>query len=187
MYQWEDGTVAYFSRYRRFQRQPPSCAAMTRSNMLMVYFCSSTLSYPSHVLCERDEPPLKAQTSDKVIQRRRRGLATFKGRGISVPVVHVVCPSGHWTHAFLACDVQSACWQQDKLSESNIKSRMASPCLSNLLTLFTCRNGVGHVPYSLVCDHSEDCLDTSDEDFCVHPPCSGSWQFECTNGQVGSN
>ena len=31
--------------------------------------------------------------------------------GKSPPVPHVKCPDGHVTHAFLACDMQSACWQ----------------------------------------------------------------------------
>ena len=36
------------------------------------------------------------------------------------------------------------------------------------------------IPFSLVCDHSSQCLDQSDEEFCVYPPCLG---FSCVNKQ----
>ena len=98
---------------------------------------------------------------------------------------HAVCSAGHYTHKFLACDIQSDCRQRDPLGKSRESDdTLVTLCKSMLATLFTCRNDIEHVPYSLVCDHSQDCLDSSDEDFCVHPPCSGRGLFECANKQV---
>ena len=100
---------------------------------------------------------------------------------------YVVCSSGHFTHKFLACDLHSACRQHGSPGLRRRLDDSLNPlCNSILATLFTCRNGVEHVPYSLVCDHSQDCLDSSDEDFCDHPSCSGSEQFECVNKQVSN-
>ncbi|XP_070206294.1 G-protein coupled receptor GRL101-like [Littorina saxatilis] len=39
--------------------------------------------------------------------------------------------------------------------------------------------GSQRVPYSLVCDHRQQCADSSDETFCVFAPCSGSDPLQC--------
>ena len=139
----------------------------------------------TYFLCEEDETPEQTYTSQNGAPGRRR-IVLSQLSNSSAPVPHVICPSGHWTHELLACDVKSACWQHGQPGDSSGRGTrsMTSLCQSPLSVLFTCRNGVGHVPYSLVCDHSQDCLDFSDEDFCVHPSCSGSWQFECVSKQV---
>ena len=180
MYQWEDGTIGYFSQYRSM-REPPSCARMERAGLLELYRCNSR---EEHVfLCEDGgSPKHNHRNHNGVSIKRNISLADLSG--FSISRTYVFCPSGHWTHRFLACDKQTACWQHDsfrKDSGSREQKNMTSPCQSPLSTLFTCKNGVEHVPYSLVCDHSQDCRDSSDEDFCVHPPCSGSGLFECTN------
>ena len=117
----------------------------------------------------------------------RLELELSKEANFSIFFPHAICPPGHWTHEFLVCDPRSNCYQYDHMRPTSGLGKLRnamSQCQTILQTQFTCRNGVGRVPYSLVCDHSQDCLDLSDEDFCVHPSCSGSWQFECVNMQV---
>ena len=169
MYQWEDGSLAYFSVYKRY-KEAPSCGNLLQYGILLIYHCY--FEDTSRFLCEESG-------TERDIYTRKYDVPGVPDNS-SVHFPHVVCPSGHWTHEFLACDVQSACWRSDTMGQSSERDT----CQSSLSTLFTCRNGVEHVPYSLVCDHSQDCQDFSDEDFCVHPSCSGSWQFECNNGQV---
>ncbi|KAL8612858.1 hypothetical protein ACOMHN_038113 [Nucella lapillus] len=92
---------------------------------------------------------------------------------------HVTCSSGHVTHNFLACDLDSHCWAE---------SDSSAPCKAPLTSqpaMFSCAEGrVEGVPYSLVCDHRQDCGDGSDERFCSFPPCRAPEQFTCHNGQV---
>ncbi|KAL8612844.1 hypothetical protein ACOMHN_038099 [Nucella lapillus] len=88
------------------------------------------------------------------------------------------CLSGHVTHLFLACDLDSHCWAE---------SDSSAPCKAPLTSqpaVFSCAEGrVEGVPYSLVCDHRQDCGDGSDERFCSFPPCRAPEQFTCHNGQ----
>ena len=180
MYQWEDGTVAYYSRYERYA-WPPSCALIEKGGILLMG--SVTLApNPSTkpLLCEKEEIE---EAND-----REYGLFLIHLNypdNASLRFNHVVCSSGHYTHKFLACDVQSACRHRDSLGEnSGVGDAVMDLCRSLVAMLFACRNDVEHVAYSLVCDHSQDCLDSSDEDFCVYPSCSRSGQFECSDKQV---
>ncbi|XP_076464729.1 uncharacterized protein LOC143296589 [Babylonia areolata] len=92
---------------------------------------------------------------------------------------YVICPSGHVTQMFLACDPQSACWaNQIDVSTTACDYRGTPPPPS-----MKCLTGVDHVPYTLVCDHRPDCSDNSDENFCVFPLCHLSGMFQCTNKQ----
>ncbi|XP_070189030.1 G-protein coupled receptor GRL101-like [Littorina saxatilis] len=45
-------------------------------------------------------------------------------------------------------------------------------------------NSAKWVPYSFVCDHLQDCEDSSDEDVCVFPTCVLSDQYQCANKQA---
>ena len=87
------------------------------------------------------------------------------------------CPSGHVTHGFLSCDLQSLCW-------AHFASTVVceSPLLPVPPTLL-CSNHAERVPYPLVCDHRPDCTDHSDENFCVFPDCLGP-SFQCGGKQV---
>ena len=184
MYQWDDGSTGYFLHYSTLHNHQTECSAIIRPGLLDLLNC--TPNFVELILCEDYAPPE---------QLRGGKSAALKGpvahisnpAMASVPVPHVVCPSGHWTHPFLACDVLSDCWGRGALRQSggsDAERNMTSSYKSTLSTLFTCRNGVEHVPYSLVCDHSQDCLDDSDEDFCVYPSCSSSEQYDCINKQV---
>ena len=97
---------------------------------------------------------------------------------------HVTCPSGHVTLKLLACDVQSACWAKTYVRTIDIRD-VPSPAscpapLTSLPPSMTCRNGAEAVTYSLLCDGRSDCSDSSDEDFCVMPPCSESQPLQCS-------
>ena len=147
--------------------------------------CKITQNYP-HTVCEIDESSMQTYTGQKVATRRP-GIQLPVPSDSNIQLAHTVCPSGHWTHELLTCDLQSACFQQDSLRQwrgSNPPRTMTSSCQFPFSETFTCTSGVGRVPYSLVCDHGQDCLDNSDEDFCVHPSCTGVWQFQCSNQQV---
>ena len=181
MYQWEDGTVGQYYRYFR-----PLTAVwwvgIEQAGALWSFSLLKTRNVAAK-LCEKEETlgdhiQVHGLPETPEIQRTKpaKSPAGFP---------HVVCSSGHYTHDFLACDAQSACQQGDITGySSGSNADVTALCKSTLATLFTCKSEVEYVPYSLVCDHSQDCLDSSDEDFCVYPSCSGSRLFECTSGQV---
>ena len=105
------------------------------------------------------------------------------------PVPHVKCPDDHVTHAFLACDAQSACWQRHHYEESEVwgvpSAKSCPASMTSLPPMFTCSSGEQRVSYSMVCDHRLQCGDGSDESFCVFPPCSGSTPLQCgTSSEV---
>ena len=103
----------------------------------------------------------------------------------------VICPSGHVTHTFLACDVATFCLAEGKLTTSLRPEAWALPTshscseyLTSLPPYFLCRSEQQHVPYTLVCDHQPHCLDGSDETFCKYLPCQWEFQFQCLSEQV---
>ena len=183
MYQWEDGTLSHSSRYTRLT-WPPSFGIMDRAGSLLIVPAShKDPDYNNVFLCEKEEPSDTPTAKNGLSRKPQVELPQSDDDSISFS--HVVCFSGHYTHRFLACDAQSHCMQRGPSRQgSGSNDALMALCISVLSTLFTCRNGVEHLPYSLVCDHSQDCLDSSDEDFCVHPSCSGSRLFECANKQV---
>ena len=143
--------------------------------------CDSLLT--KHFLCEKDGEKDYVHTGG----HGALGIVFSRPRNTSIHFTHVICPSGYWTHEFLACDLQSVCWGSnsfDKTSGSEERIKIRAQCQSLLSTMFTCRKSAEYVPYSLVCDHSHDCIDASDEDFCFYPSCLSNLQFECTNKQV---
>ena len=182
MYRWEDGTVNHDNRYE-VSTTPPSVAILWNAPHLHIVPLSSIgNSGTQHILCEKDVSETRTPRN-RLSGKPRVQLPSSDSDSVGFP--YIVCSSGHYTHLFLACEVRSDCLQHDPSRQSSgSDDTLMTPCTSNLATLFTCGNGLGHVPYSLVCDHSQDCLDSSDEDFCVYPSCSGSWQFECANRQV---
>ena len=182
MLQWDDTTIGYFGE--SYVRLPFTCGVINYPGTVLLGSCQD--GYNTAALCERDESSTEAMTVQNDAPRRP-GVQLPVPSDSTVDVAHTVCPSGHWTHEFLACDVLSACWRQDSFrlwSGSKIKRTMTSSCLFPFTEMFTCTSGVGRVPYSLVCDHGQDCPDNSDEDFCGHPSCNGAGQFQCSNKQA---
>ena len=162
-----------------------TCASVLGANQAFLWHCSRQQHSPD-ALCEREESSSGTNTSQNDAARRP-GIELRLPSNSTVQLPHTVCPSGHWTHEFLACDVQSACWQQDSYrpwSGGKTRGGMTSPCQFPFSEMFTCTSGMVHVPFSLVCDHIQDCSDNSDEHFCVHPSCTETWQFQCYNKAV---
>ena len=105
----------------------------------------------------------------------------------------VTCPTGHVTHAFLACDVSTSCWaegdaifslQPETWALPTSQSCPAPLTMTSLPPSFPCDSDEWRVPFSLVCDHLRDCLDGSDETFCKFTPCSWQSLFQCQSKQV---
>ena len=175
--------MGYFYQYK-YRSHAVKCATMRTAGGVFLDSCDSR-SQGRSALCERDESSEMATSQNDA--PRRPGIQVPVPSDSTVDLAQTDCPSGHWTHEFLACDTQSACWQQDNVRQwrgSKTRRNMTSPCQFPFSEMFTCTSGVGRVPYSLVCDHGQDCLDNSDEDFCVHPSCTNTGQFECNNRQV---
>ena len=177
VYEWSDKTVGYFGRYRyELKSVHPLCAYIWRPGHL--YMTTCLRKQKGRLLCVEDRT-YEEHHDAKQVSPRRKGIKLS-----NLTSSYTVCPDGHWTHTFLACDMQSDCWEHGSFAQNgrgDAGRNMTSLCLS---TLFTCNSGVELVSYSLVCDHTKDCLDDSDEDFCVYPSCSGSQQFECYSKEV---
>ncbi|KAL8609813.1 hypothetical protein ACOMHN_052867 [Nucella lapillus] len=107
---------------------------------------------------------------------------------------HIIpCPLNHTTHSFLACDAASACWARDVVRFSSDTATWDIPTpgtchvpdMTSLPPSYACATGSGRVPYTLVCDHRQDCSDSSDESFCVFAACRGQGLQQCgTSAQV---
>ena len=180
IYQWIDGTIAYLAYLMtNYNHALPACGVIsTRTLQIEIYGCNKK-HVTEAILCEMPKITRTNNTKyplglDKVPRIHLRSPETWI-RNDS----HVQCPSRHFTHSFLACDVSSACWGRGYGA--------AFSCTAPLVPTppsFTCKNDIQHVPYTLVCDHRPDCGDNSDEDFCHFPPCDVINEFECGNQQV---
>ena len=179
-YRWDDNTMAYLPKYDTGYIDNIRCSRTTPEGKLTMLSCNSFAH--KQILCERNWPEEAQASSGRQNIQLSKPSSSF-GKNIT----EIVCPAGHWTRKFLACDARSACRQNRKHvrnNENDVKGGLMPLCLSFLSTLFTCRATADGVSYSLVCDHSQNCPDASDEDFCVYPSCSTSKQFECFNKQV---
>ena len=132
-------------------------------------------------------PPMKSVQ----ISLRRPGGIQNQTQVFSFP--HVSCPRGHLTLPAFACDVTSFCWASHLVLFSRDRESWELPpsslCpvtwrLASLPPSYACAEGAEYVPYTLVCDYRQDCLDGSDENFCVFPACDFAYQFQCRNKQV---
>ncbi|KAK7476236.1 hypothetical protein BaRGS_00032512 [Batillaria attramentaria] len=148
--------------------------------------CQETVS--QYFLCEVQdsntqgtEPPLP--TSPHIPQLLSANQTTTDVSGIQ-------CPDGHMTHTFLACDYLSRCFAQGFDSKTDmwgIPDVTSCPApLTPLPPLMTCTSAGQRVPYSLVCDHRQDCQDGSDEEFCVFEPCPAHLPNRCGKTQCYS-
>ena len=185
MLQWEDLTVAYFSKHNGWYSVPACGTALHAVGRIFLSSCSNKVYAVPKYMCEKED---FGETGSRATDGQRPVLQIPSSSYWTPPISHVVCPSGHFTNKFLACDKQSACLGKDDSFASGDKE-MAMPlsCVGSVTSTppsFSCSSGSELVPYSMVCDHSPDCPDSSDEDFCVFPSCS-SVQFQCRNKQVG--
>ena len=142
-----------------------------------------------HYLCEFET----SEVSTKSFATKRTLIKLPQIQNTTLSAHFIFCPAGHTTHKFLACDLKSDCWANDDVS-----LMMTSPdtwlvppsswCDVSSTTdapFFVCTSRTEHVPFTLVCDHHEDCFDGSDEDFCDYLPCPIDKPVPCgTMGQV---
>ena len=172
--QWVDNMIAYYSA-KTVVRHLHSCGyfpASAPSRADLLHSCNRKKA--SSYLCEmKISKPFRGRLG---IQ-----LSTPTNRMLNFP--HVVCRSGHMTHRFMACEIQSGCWAAESFSESD-KWGVPDPAscqapMTSLPPAFTCTNGLQRLSYTLVCDHRVDCFDSSDEDFCVFPLCESTIHFKC--------
>ena len=98
--------------------------------------------------------------------------------------------TAHVTHCFLALDINSVCLTHDDVTDRGEifwqSNRLLSLCWHSLKAMpvhFVCARSGDPLPYTLVCDHRQDCLNNDDEDFCVFPPCSGDTPLKCATSQ----
>ena len=199
MLQWDDGTIAHYTRHTFDNRatQRNSCGSMTSADGITMAYCSSSKQRLSTAaLCQ---VPLLGSHS-----QRGAGPEAFiqleRPRERPTSASTVLCPLGHWTLDFLASDAQSSC-RSGRGDDSLAVNGDSEPAghgpddaggipgpsdvaVTSLPVSFACGSGSRVVPFSLLCDHRRDCQDNSDEDFCVFPRCSVYTQFACTSLQV---
>ena len=203
---WEDNTVDYFTSFRKDHLRRPICARFSY-NMALVHMlqCAKSFAFKSY-LCQI---PIDTTSRIPHHQMAPKGFHTRSGGDVYAHLAspenstvvqfpdhfprssRVVCPGGHFTHVFLACDAQSACWGDEYVIYSLSSDAWAVPTssscpapMSSLPPSFACEWGEQRVPYSVLCDHRADCRDASDEDFCHFPPCHVDRQFQCNNKEV---
>ncbi|XP_076442765.1 uncharacterized protein LOC143281438 [Babylonia areolata] len=172
MFCWADGSVAYYTLLEKITKEG-ICAYFARSRRwLYRTACYDDIPSDKHVLCELDPP--QAPPLSHTLPLPHLARRPVQGR-------QVRCPSGHMTHNFLSCDVDSQCWADPTSTPASCQLPMES-----LPPVFACSDGTVEVPYTLVCDHRHDCSDGSDEVFCFFPPCATEGDFRCDNGQCVS-
>ncbi|KAL8597276.1 hypothetical protein ACOMHN_051587 [Nucella lapillus] len=170
---WSDNTLAVYLPLTFSQVAAPYCGALRGSNFTLVS-CKQNLQ--AAFLCEMSKAGGEAG----------RGTG---GTAVSMPSPSswgldnmTSCRHNHTAHTFLACDVTTNC---------SVASQEEIPKCINAFSppvpFFTCRNQMGRVPYSLVCDFRSDCCDGSDEDFCHFPACDSKTEYECADGKQVSS
>ena len=187
---WQDRTVDYLVGLVRYQYpvRQPRCTVLT-----------SSMSWLGMVKCTRQNWFI-CQYPDEIHDQKTQLLTASPSLAqINVTTVDhnsnrwrpVICPSGHVTHTFLACDVATNCWAEGRVIFSLLPDSWALPtsqsCPAKMASLppsFLCQSEEQHVSYTLVCDHRPHCLDGSDEKFCKYLPCQREFQFQCLNKQV---
>ena len=186
-FQWADGTIVYNNISIRIDQSFPYCGLLPPPfHAIIMQSCN--LSDTALILCDvtraTTEPDVTGQHSAvieevKLTSRNQTDLRKF-----------VICPHGHVTHDFLSCDALSSCLAVKEMG-TVISTDLAwdVPSTTSCLTdvhppppSFPCGNGVQHVPYTLVCDHYDDCQDGSDERFCSFAPCTLD-QLPCGSSQ----
>ena len=136
---------------------------------------------PDLILCETyiDTPPPQVNMTSHFLPLIQKYLSKqdeqytgiFKMKFGSV----AVCHKGYLTMDFNGCDKD--CFKGLYNNMLKDKINFAERCKDE--KLFQCRDGLLSIPYTQVCDFSQQCADQSDE-FCTFPECGHT---QCTNKQ----
>ncbi|KAK7461240.1 hypothetical protein BaRGS_00038715, partial [Batillaria attramentaria] len=187
---WADSTLALYSEHVRPKTRSLAMCGRRHHHFFGLHgdatraeldpsICDS--SHIGGILCELEQNGATPQVNHHSASRIHFSADPAHQRDVSSGLV--VCPKGHVTHGFLACDVRCSCWAEaynGDVSTWGIPTRRACPApMTSLPPSFSCRNGLQRVPYSLVCDHRQDCGDASDEDFCQFAPCGADTPVQC--------
>ena len=136
-------------------------------------------------LCEKETTETVDRTTDyKQLPLQPLNLSASESKDM------MMCPVGHVTHCVLAVDAKSACLEHDDAIDNGLALPLhdlkLSSCLRPLTAFplhFKCVGSGDPLPYTLVCDHRQDCWDNSDENFCVFSPCAGAMPLKCSSNQ----
>ena len=198
---WSDMTAAYeMASDKLIQRcYRPCCGFVSLSfwhsrdevpPAIVVHNCVhglDTFELSAFQLCEKDLETAKDGGKEQQalpLAPLNRTITRMYGKRM------VRCPAGHVMHCFLSIHFNSACWEYDDVMDKGQALWQQHPellsCWRPLQAIpvhFVCR-GSGHpLPYTLVCDHRQDCWDNTDEEFCVFPPCAGDTPRKCASNQ----
>ena len=188
-WQWADGSFAHYLKSRG-EGILSNCGRFYKNNLPGVANFQLACSFTANAdyLCELvGEENLATKQDEQRTSGQSILMPVLSSSTASFPVPTVVCPAKHFTHSFIACDPDNKCWP---LSNNYVETLTMArevpldvPCeadgLTSFLALMACDSGVQHVPYSLVCDHQQQCDDGSDESFCIFPPCSKQKPVKC--------
>ena len=194
---WVDGTVFYIvnvTHHSKFSMYETVCAFLVIHDHEKPVKQTVKIGTCSHewcdgFLCERRVQSKHSAPSLPVKFPKRN--ESFDALRQSHPSL-VMCPAGHMVHAFLACDAQSSCGVNQSLGRCQVvtmdfrmkhtdyrhgrtlqgesRDTESKPEGNTLMSvdMFQCHEYGGTIPYTLVCDFREDCVDRSDETFCRH-------------------
>ena len=176
---WVDNTLAYNANYEIYIDSAVFlCGAIVGDDYEKVsisFECQSRQLPPrTKLLCEIDLHEEKKQS-------QRIELVYPQNKHFRVP--HTICSNRQVTLAFMPCQGSSP--DSFVISDDKLGSSRTSSPFDQEAPSFLCSNSVQYVPYTLLCDHRQDCADNSDEDFCQFRPCSGTTPLQCgTSSQV---
>ena len=171
VYQWTSGSVDYHGYFRPWIRYPTCGAYSDKSKKWRerVFRCHEDFHLArAYSLCEDKPTERRAQkdVSTQSVQLQSANISSSSSIRLGQ------CSSGHSIQLFVSCEPRSEC---APVSESTATS---SRCPS---TLFACEMSRDHVSYTLVCNNRRDCLDGSDETFCVY-----KWDEKVTYNQCNT-
>ena len=182
--QWHDGTVSFtddipflgmdcFCMYGLYAFHLETRTNPCNLRSRLYYLCEFDISRDKHAFDKKSQ----ALLPDRLIANMTE-----------YPTGRVMCPEGHMTHSQFACEAQTFCFAGRRqvpvdLTGSPADASCPAP-LKPLPPYFRCQGRLQVVAYTVVCDHRQDCADSSDEDFCVFPACRPGSDIMCDNGQV---
>ncbi|KAL8576731.1 hypothetical protein ACOMHN_065975 [Nucella lapillus] len=144
MSMWADGTVVYYMKaHFVFDRKCGVFMYLGALDLISQYLTCFEIYYSTDFLCELESVSQQQRASEEAYIRMKPVLNQ------TLPMPYVQCPASHLTHVFLACEVQSECWQlqhsDDKIG--GISSMTSWPALlTSLPAMFTCSSDVQSVP-----------------------------------------